>query len=211
MNCEINKSLLLECHSQAKKLYFLNSIVSFGDLKMNFSILCNCLSSAIKVVVYEKDLNDELMQEAATHLRKEGYMHINFILASRTKLLANRTNYHHVAPLLENNPLMNNLQLTNFSMPFPYDCRFIRTMANTKTWELIDLSGCNIRDNGCLRFQKYFVDSQCTITHLKLMYNNLSSASAAAVANMILHCDIKKVNVLAMHCDTIKLLMLLVV
>ena len=195
MNCKIDKSLLLEYGSQAKKFYFLNSIVAIGDLRMNVSILYQFLSSAIKIVIYEKDLNDEVMQEAATCLRKEGFMHINFILASRTKLLANSSSYHQITPLLENNLLINNLQLTNFAMPFPNDCRFTRTITSKRTWELIDLSGCNIRDNGCLQFQKCFIASECTIACLNLMYNNLSSASAAAVANIILNCEIKKVNI----------------
>ena len=196
MNCEIHKSLLLEYCSQAKKIYFLKSVVANGDLRMNLSILYHCLSSAIKIVVYEIDLNDDVVQEAAICLRKEGYTHINFILASRTKLLASSSSYHQIAPLLENNLLINNLQLKKFAMPFPYDCRFTRTIRNTnRTWELVDLSGCNIRDNGCLRLQECFVASSCTITHLNLMYNNLSSASAAAVANMILKCNIKMVNI----------------
>ena len=196
MNCEIDKSLLLEYCSQAKKIYFLKSIVAIGDLRMNLSILYHCLSTAIKTVVYEIDLNDDVVEEAAACLRKEGYIHINFILASRTKLLASNSSYHQIAPLLENNLLINNLQLKNFAMSFPYDCRFTRTIRNTsRTWELIDLSGCNIRDNGCLRLQECFVALPCTITHLNLMYNNLSSASAAAVANTILKCDIKMVNI----------------
>ena len=193
MNCEILKTVSLDYCSKAKKIYFLNSI---GDLRKNLSTVNHCLSSEVKVVIYEKDLNDEVMQEVATSLKMKCCIHMNFILTSRTTLLARGSSYHHVTPLLESNPLISTLQLNNFAMQFPYKCCFIRNLTSThRNWESFDLSGCNIRDAGCLNLQTCFVLSKSTIRYLNLMYNNLSCISAAAVANIILNCDVKKINI----------------
>ena len=196
MNHKIDNHLLLMHHSQAKRMYFMNSLVSFGNLRTNLSILYQCLSSAIKVVVYEKNLSDEVIHEAATCLNKGSHVLINYILASKTKLLARGSTYHQIASLLESNPLITTLQLTNFAMQFPCECRFIRTLTNTyRKWESIDLSGCNISNDGCLSLQRCFVLSKSTIRHLNFMHNKLSSTSAAAIANIILNCDVKKIKI----------------
>ena len=92
--------------------------------------------------------------KVAEYLIKEAKLHLNFILASRTKLLANSSSYHQITPLLDSNPLINTLQLTNFIMRFPNSGEFIRALTETsRNWEMIDLS-CNIQDSGCLKSQK---------------------------------------------------------
>ena len=197
MNCKFDNNLLVEYCSQVKRIYFLNSLVAMGDLRMNLAILCHFLpSTIIDIVVYEKDLQDDVVQEAATCLTKETQVNMNFILVSNTKLLASNSSYHLIAPLLDNNPLIGSIQLKDFLMQFPNDCRFVRTLTQaSRNWELIDLSGCNIRDTGCLELQKCFEGSKSTIGNLNLKYNNLSSTSAAAIASIILNCEVKKVNI----------------
>ena len=196
MNCKVDNNLLVEYCSQVKKIYFLNSLVAMGDLRMNLAILCHFLPSSIKVVVYEKDLQDDTVQEAATCLTKETQIHMNFILVSKTKLIASNSSYHLIAPLLDSNPLIGSIQLKDFLMQFPNDCRFVRTLTQTsRNWELIDLSGCNICDFGCLELQQCFEGSKSSIGNLNLKYNNLSSTSAAAIASIILNCEVKKVNI----------------
>ena len=194
MNCEIDENLLTEYCNKAKNIYCLNSLVAIGDLRTNLSKLYHPLPNSVKVFVYEKDLKDEIAQKAATCLKKEAQ--INFILTSQTKILANRSSYHQIAPLLDSNTLINTLQITNINMQFPSDCRFVRAFRNTsRNWEMIDLSGCNIHDNGCVELQECFVIPKSTIKHLNLMYNNLSSVSAVAIAIIILNCNVKTVNI----------------
>ena len=138
----------------------------------------------------------EVTQKVAEYLIKEAKLHLNFILASRTKLLANSSSYHQITPLLDSNPLIKTLQLTNFNIQFPNSGEFIRALTETsRNWEMIDMS-CNIQDSGCLKSQKCFISSKSTVQNLNMMYNNLSSALAAIIANMILNCDIKKINIL---------------
>ena len=194
MNCEIDENLLAEFCSILKNIYCLNSIVVTG--RTNLSKLYHPLPSSVKVIVYEKNLKDELAQEVAMCLKKESQTHINYILASETKILANRSSYHQIAHLLDNNTLINTLQVTNFYMRFPSDCRFVRAFKNnSRNWELIDFSCCKICDDNCMELQKSVVISKSTIKHLNLMYNNLSSVSAVTIAIMILNCNVKKVNI----------------
>ena len=197
MNCEIDENLLAEFCCILKNIYCLNSLVIMGHLRTNLSKLCHLLPSLVKVIVYEKDLQDELAQEAATCLKKETQTHINYILASNTKILANRSSYHQIAPLLDSNTLINTLQVTNFDMQLPSDCRFVRAFKTTsRNWEMIDLSCCNIGDDGCLKLQQCVVASKSTIRILKFISNNLSPVSAVTVAKIILNCNVKKVNIL---------------
>ena len=193
MNCEINKNLLLEYYNKATKMYFMNSLVSSGDLKLNLSMLCHHLRRNVEVIIYEKDLNDEVVQKEAMHVRRKPQLDLNFIFASRTKLVANNSSYHQITSLLESNPLINTLQLTNCVMYFPCEYPFI--MHTKIKWETIDLLGCNIHDNGCLSLQRCLVLSKSTIRYLNLRYNNLSSSSAVAIANIILYCDVKTINI----------------
>ena len=196
MNCEIDENLLAEFCSILKNIYCLNSLVIMGHLRTNLSKLCHSLPSLVKVIVYEEYLKDELAQEAAMCFKKETQTHINYILASKTKILASRSSYHHIAPLLDSNTLINTLQATNFDMQFPSDCRFVRAFRNTsRNWELIDFSGCEMFDHNCVELQECFVISKSTIKHLNLMHNNLSSVSAVPIAIIILNCNVKKVNI----------------
>jgi len=199
MNCKIDKKtngLLLKHRNKVKKIYFVNSIVAFGDLRMSLSMLRISLPNDIKIIVYERGLKDEVAQEAIACLIKEAKLHIGFIISSKTRLLANNSSYHLVAPLLEGNSSIILLQLTNFGMQFPNDGRFLRALTNTsRNWEIIDLSGCNIRDDGCLALQKCFIASKSIIEDLNFKYNNLSSASAVAIASIITHCCVKRVNI----------------
>ena len=195
MNCKIDENLLIEYNSKTKKIYFLNSLVAVGDLSINLSKLQHHLCNTTKIFVYEKNLNDELVQKAALCLIN-AQMHVSFILSSSTKLLSNRTSYHQIAPILDSNTLINNLQVTNFEMQFPKDCRFIRALNNTsRIWEMIDFSGSNICDRDCLDLQHCFIASRSAVKHLNLMKNNLSSVSAVAVANIILACNVERINI----------------
>ena len=196
MNCKIDESLLLEYCNQAKKMYFMNSLVTFGDLQLNLSMLCHYIPSLEGVIIYEKDLNDEVAQKAVTYIRRMAHLRMNFILASRTKIVANSSSYHQITPLLESNPSISTLHLTHFSMQVPCDCSFIITLTNTyRKWESIVLLGCNIHDDVCLWLQRCFIHSESKIRYLNFMHNNLSSTAAAAVANIILNCDVKKINI----------------
>lgn len=76
MNCEIDKNLLQVYSSCAKKIYFLNSLVKFGDLSENLSMLYHAFPSIVKVTVYEKDLKDEVAQKAAMYLARKPQIHI---------------------------------------------------------------------------------------------------------------------------------------
>ena len=199
MNCEVDESineLMLEYSGHIKKVYIVNSIEATSNITMKLKMLQDSLPDITEVVYYENHLKDEVAQKAAMHLTKEAKINTNFILVSRTKLFAYGSSYHHIAPLLDSNPLITTLQLTNFNMQFPNEGEFIRALTETsRNWEMIDMSCCNIRDSGCLKLQECFISSKSTIQNLNLMYNNLSSASAAPISNMILKCDVKKVNV----------------
>ena len=195
MNCEIDKKVLSDYCSKAKKFYFLNTLVTVGDFRMNMKKLCNLLPNSVEVFVYERDLNDEVAQKAAVHMKKFEIC-INLILASKTKIVANRSSYHLIAPLLDSNTLVNSLQVTNFGIQLPRNCGFVRAFETTnRNWEMIDLSCCNIGDDGCLGLQECVVASKSTIRILKFVSNNLSPVSAVTVAKIILNCNVKKVNI----------------
>ena len=195
MNCEIDEKVLIDNCTKAKKFYFLNSLVTIGDFRMNMANLYKHLPRSVEVFVYERDLDDKVAQKAAIYL-KNFEICMNFILASKTKILANRSSYHQIAPLLDSHRLINTLQITNFDMHLPRNCRFVRAFETTsRNWEMIDLSCCNIGDDGCLGFQKCIVASKSTIRILKFVSNNLSPVSAVTVAKIILNCNVKQVNI----------------
>ena len=199
MNCGIDESineLLLKYSSHIKKIYIVNSIEATSNITMKLKMLQESLPDITEVVYYENHLKDQVAHKVAMHLTKEAKMNTSFILVSKTKLFANSSSYHQIAPLLDSNPLITALLLTNFNMQFPNEGEFIRVLTETsRNWETIDMFCCNIRDSGCLKLQKCLISSKSTIQNLNLMYNNLSSASAAPIANIILKCDVKKVNI----------------
>ena len=191
MNCKIDENLT-EYYCKVRKIYCLNS----SDLKMNMLQLHHPLPSDIKIYLYEKNLKDKVAHEAAVYLTKEIKAQINFILVSKTKLFANNSSYHQIAPLLDSNHLINVLQLTNFYMKLPRDSRFTKALLNCcRKWEVIDFSGCNIRDDGCLELQKCWVASRSTIKYLNFKHNNLTPISATCLATVILNCDTERINI----------------
>ena len=120
MNCGIDKSinnLVQEYHNQIKKIYFVNSIVATSDLKTTLPELCNLLPDVTEVVVYASNLKEEALQKAAAYLR-EVKLNVNYILASKTKLLAKKSCYHQVACLLKANSSINTVELINFNLHY---------------------------------------------------------------------------------------------
>ena len=190
MNCEIEKKLkdLLENSSQVlMRIHLVNNAMANNELKVNL------LPQGAKFFIYECDLKDEVAKELTTCLTKETKLDISYTVASTTTLFAKYSNSNLIISLLDDNLLINTLYLMNVEMQLSCNSQFGKALRNIKRhWEIIDLSYCNITDDGMLELQKCFMSSRSTITCVNFMNNNLTSS---AIANLILKCGIKKLDI----------------
>ena len=153
------------------------------------------LPQSTKFLIYECDLKDEVAKELATCLTKETKIDISYTFASTTRLFAKYSNPHLIVSLLDDNPLINTLHLINIDLQLCIS-QFGRALNIMKRhWEIIELSSCNILDEGILELQKSFISSKSTITCANFVHNSLTSSSAPAIANLILNCNVKKLNI----------------
>ena len=175
MKCVIDtkaKDLALQYCNQISRIFIVNIIVATTDLGTNLLNLCHLLPNINEVFVYERYLKDEVAQEIAICLTEETKLHISFILASSTRLFAKNSSDQLIAPLLDNS-LINTLQLNSVDIVFSSDGKFLRSLtSNSRNWDIIDLSDCNINDDGLLKLHKCFTALKSTIRYINLTNNN---------------------------------------
>ena len=75
------------------------------------------------------------------------------------------------------------------------------TNSSHKTWKMVSLHGCLIRDNGLCMLQRGLVKSKnkITIKELRLQCNALTKSSSSCISNIAIHCKVKQLVINGNH------------
>ena len=168
----INTNVTMDCFNNAIKLLLANNM--------------------IKITIVEEDLKDDIVDNMITQLKafqalkyhKNGERPINYCLLNSNNLGMN----NYVKTTILNLNILESFKNHYFLSLFPPINSF-----GHKHWDMIDLSHCNLEDNGCTMLLNYFVSSVCTITInvLNLSNNNFSLNSTDNIAKLIVYFKLK--------------------
>ena len=150
----------------------------------------------LKVTIIEGNLKSDLATFAVEKLKlllhereTSGCRNVRYFVFSENSLWTNSINKSIVTKILSlnNQTILNDQSLIEIFLTFKY-----------KQWEMIDLSNCNIGDDGCARLFRGFGSLKCasSINTVNISYNNLSLYSAENIAKLII-CLVPKTLVIS--------------
>ena len=173
-------------------VYFLQCSSLIDDLVNRLSLQNVLMSKKFKAVFYETGLTDQNAEIVAQRLSSQpSNFEIKFILTSKTKLLANISSDLLFCEMLLKNGYIDFLQITNCDI----ELFLLKDVfsANSRNWNTIDISGCNVGDDGLSMLVEYLTTNanNLHISTLNLSTNNLTSASTATITHLLEHCVIK--------------------
>ena len=204
----VNTFSLLDCLPMSEQQSMLLNRVIFLNCS---SLLTNGFGSITLILdrnpflqaeFYETNLTENEAIDCANKLEKMCYhysnLNLKYILTSDTKLLTKNCDFDKLTELPFNLQLITTLQLTGGNF-IAKDIKDLLTDINIYNGlHLIDLSKCNIGDEGFITLSDFF--KSCKVRHcapvyikvLNLSYNSLTSASITSIVNLLQCCVIEK-------------------
>ena len=173
-------------------------------LAVNFGHITSMLDSNmfLKIELYESNLTENVATDCAAKLDEICYVYSNlnlkYILTSGTKLLTKNCQFEELKEHSRKLKSLTTLQLTGCN--FTTGASITEMLSDINIYgclHLIDLSKCNIGDNGCNVLCNFF--KSCRIRYcivyikvLNLSYNSLTSTSITSIVNLLQCCVIEK-------------------
>ena len=155
----------------------------------------------LQIEVYETNITGKEVVECAAKLDEicECYANLNvkYILTSDTKLLIKNCNFKELKELSPNFYSVTTLQLTGCEITIETITEVLTNINIFIGLHLIDLSRCNIADEGCNTLCKFFENNRLRncivcIKVLNLSHNSLTSVSIIYIVNLLQCCAIEK-------------------
>ena len=187
--CGCIRSLLkdLSDHNISKyTLYLLNCNIMQCDLDDALTLINH--SNVNEIVMCNVNLKDDEINRVIKIINDKRIMKcIMFILVSKSMLITNvKMRSDFISILVQNNPSINYLKMTNYVLK--------NLVLNSRRWNTIDLSGCNIGDKGCevLCEQIFSEKKEIYINELNLTNNALTSSCITTLVKLLRYCVINK-------------------
>ena len=172
-------------------------MINFGKVT---SVLDN--NQFLQMEFFQSNLTENVAKDCATKLDKIGYcysnLNVKYILTSDTKVLTKNCMVEEVKELSRKLKSLTTLQLTGCI--FATGAIIAEILSDINIYNclnLIDLSRCNIGDNGCNALCNFFTNCKVRycivyIKILNLSYNALTSTSITCIVNLLQCCVIEK-------------------
>ncbi|XP_065894714.1 uncharacterized protein [Dysidea avara] len=208
INCKCNqmlKHITNETYfSHAQRLFLWNSILSVDDLKMLARNNANLQISIVNTNLDDGEL-DYLQSEfqeclaSNSSLAKENA--INYIMKSEKRLLIFGANIQHSILIFKNTfTTLSLLQVTDCQLtPAALHCIGAIISRNRISWEMVDLTKCNIDNEGFAILCSYFpsvasdyINVAVSIKVFNISGNCLSSLSVPTIMNSLRHCIVNQ-------------------
>ena len=177
-----------ECHGW---IFLINTNIPMDWFNKIMKLLL--ANNMMKITIIEEYLHDNVADNMMIQLKKlqasrynenGDCKSIHYLLLSKNNYFANNTNQILFRKMVNYSELQDFFfDYLLFSPSFPFN------ICSSKHWELIDLSNCNIGDNGCTILLDYFTHPQYanTVNFLNLSNNELSSHSIDNLAKLIVY------------------------
>jgi len=139
------------------------------------------------------NLSDDSLNKIVSTLHNSRKSHYSYVLTSDTKLTAYKATQKYINDSLQSNEDITALELVFCEMHF---CEFFALQntfsSGTQHFTIIDLSGCNIGDEGCISLCTSLMNHVVHINTLNLHSNSLTCASANFIVNLLQYCSIER-------------------
>ena len=177
-----------ECHGW---IFLINTNIPMDWFNKIMKLLS--ANNMMKITIIEEDLHDDVADNMMIQLKKlqaSRYYEngdcksIQYLLLSKNNYFANNTNQILFCKTINHSKFQDFFfHYLLFSPSFPFN------ICSSKHWELIDLSNCNIGDNGCTILLDYFTHPHYgnKVNFLNLSNNELSSHSIDNLAKLIVY------------------------
>ena len=188
-NINFNDAIISDYDFVNSQLYFSNIRLSEVNIQ---SFLMLCRNNKLQVNLFELNITDDIITDTLTEL--EPIKNNTYVLASSTRLIAFNAKHRQIMKAVASSLEITTLKLTNceisISKIYPLG-KLLSTSSHN--WDLIDLSGCNIKDEGCLTLCEHLTvtKNQIHIGVLNLSSNCLESNSVTYTLRIFENCVIK--------------------
>ena len=199
VNCAFTNSIIENYDCNNSKIYFAN-IKLCEDNIQSFLSLMICINNKLQISLFETNLTDKIMNDILMALPSiRSSQEITYVLASNTTIIAYKGKEEHIMEAIANSSAIVTVKLVNCKVILSRHNPFGKTLSHSsKNWELIDLSGCNIKDEGCLALYEC-LHANSSIVHiniLNLSSNTLTVNSVIAILK-IFECCIVKTSIIS--------------
>ena len=189
-NCIFKDSVLSKDYDLVNsQLYFINIQLNEDNIQ---SFLKVCKNNTKQIDVLDMKMRDEILNDVLTEL--ERFQDNTYLLASTRRLIAHNVKQHQIMEAITNNSYITTLQLINCKLNLSKLYPLGKLLSDSShNWKLVDFSGCNIEDEGCLDLYECFTanKNKIIIEVLNLSSNSLSSQSIIAILKFFEFCVIK--------------------
>jgi len=192
VNCEIDDSVQennFESTIVSYEVFFTNN----GKEENLKAILSLSESVFIGINIVEMNISDKFIDEVLTNLQKKPRNHFSYILQSRTRFVAYGVKQRQITECLDSISLITTLELVKCELEIS-DFHALKRLCSrsSKQWDIINLSGCSIRDDGfeVLCSQIMSQKTEVYINSLNVSCNRLTSRSVPLLLQLLKHCVI---------------------
>ena len=185
---------LIDCNVEALEIDFYSTLSLLPILMLS--------RTNFKIIIHETNLLDGIALKLAKSIREQSILNIKFIFVSQTMLLANLSHVQLITAIMKNNPSLTSFQITDCSINNLDFKRFF--VDKSKRWHTIDLSGCNMGDDGFETLCKCFSFNVATvhINELNVSQNCFTSYKVIPSIIKLLQCCITKKLIFSHHSST---------
>ena len=191
INCVFSDSTVHSCNPK-----IVNSKLCFSGITLNeenvhlFSMYCK--NNVLQYNLFEMNVKNEILDNVLMEIKL--LKSKKYVLTSITKLVAFKANQQQIIKAITTNQAIVTLQLINCEIHLAKINPLGRILSNNSDhWETIDLSGCNIEDEGCLILYECLTASK-NVGHIKVLNlssNKLTADSVITILKIFQYCIIE--------------------
>ena len=158
------------------------------------SIIALCKNPFLLINIFQMNISDDLQAKIVCMLRNSRKPHYSYVLASDSKLMAYKAKQKNITEAFNSKPDIHTVELIQCELDFSKLSLLHSTVDRfSKHWNIIDLSGCSIGDEGCNTLCKSFFEYVGYISTLNLFNNSLTSVSVKYLVNLLQHSVIEEI------------------
>ena len=179
VNCSFTDTVIKDYNCVNSHLVFSNIALDDDNIEL---FLMHCTNSKLQIDLFQMNITNEILSKILSEF--EHLQHKAYVLASNTEVIAYNAKQQQITEAIVSCSAIVTLQLINCEI----DLTKLETLGNlfsnsSRNWELIDLSGCNIKHEGCLILYECFSanKNKVHIKVLNLSFNCLTIDSVIAI------------------------------
>ena len=179
VNCAFTGSIIEKYDWNNSKMYFSNIKLCEHNIQ---SFLMICKSNKLQISLFETNLTDKIMNDILMELPNFGSpQEITYVLASNTTVIAYKGKDEQIMEAIDNSSAIVAVKLMKCKVVLSQINPFGNILSkSSQNWEVIDLSGCDIKDEDCLALYEC-LHANTSIVHINILNLSLNSLTENSV------------------------------